>query len=151
MKVSKRSCSRVVESEWLDYLYDEVIIYYENDDVDFSVYYQNKNPFLQSLQQKIGFKLKDKLDDIGDDELNTFYFTDTENSKVKSFFSHLRNSISHNRIFKSQNSDELRLEDASPLSKKKLKDGEIPEMSMYARIESFEKLKQIIKGVKSYG
>ena len=62
MKLSKRTQNRVLKEDWLSFLYEEVLLYCENDSVDFSGYNLNKNPFLAELQKKHQFSLiKDKL------------------------------------------------------------------------------------------
>ena len=50
MTVTKRIVNRIVEPDLLDFLYDEVLSFCENDKIDFSGYNLNKNPFLNSLR-----------------------------------------------------------------------------------------------------
>lgn len=52
MKFSKRKQNRVIKVAWLIFLYEEVLLYCENDSVDFSGYNLKKNPFLAELQKK---------------------------------------------------------------------------------------------------
>ena len=49
MKLSKRKQNRVLKEDWLSFLYEEILLYCENDSVDFSGYNLNKNPFLTEL------------------------------------------------------------------------------------------------------
>ena len=49
MKPTKRNNVRVLKEEWLNFLYDEVLLYCENDKTNVSGYNLTKNPFLKTL------------------------------------------------------------------------------------------------------
>jgi hypothetical protein len=136
MKPSIRKHNRIIKDDWLTFLYEEVLLYCENDSVDFSGYNLNKNPFLTELQQKHQFSLIDKMKDVKKGQTDTFYFTNSK-GKIESFFSHLRNALAHNRIFVNPNDLSFIIEDKS---------GE--KLTMYAEVSSFEKLKQIVTEIK---
>ena len=136
MKFSKRKQNRVIKEAWLIFLYEEVLLYCENDSVDFSGYNLKKNPFLAELQKKHQFSLIDKMKDVRKGQTDTFYFTNSK-GKIESFFSHLRNALAHNRIFVNPNDLSFIIEDKSG-----------NKLTMYAEISSFEKLKQIVTEIK---
>ena len=136
MKPSIRKHNRIIKDDWLTFLYEEVLLYCENDSVDFSGYNLNKNPFLTELQKKHHFSLIDKMKDVKKGQTDTFYFTNSK-GKIESFFSHLRNALAHNRIFVNPNDLSFIIEDKS---------GE--KLTMYAEVSSFEKLKQIVIEIK---
>lgn len=77
----RRNPQSVLLSSELRTLYDEVLLYYENDDTDFRCYNLNTNPFLSNLQEKKGFKLQSNMENV-DDTINTFYFTNSKNQKL---------------------------------------------------------------------
>ena len=114
MEILERKETKSIKAEWLEFLYDEVLVYYETDGRDFSGFHLDKNPFLANLSIFGVF-----------------------GAKIESWFFHLRNAIAHNRIFTKANEDTLILQD--------VKSGNL---SMYAEIVSFEKLKEIITEIK---
>ena len=138
MKPRNRNVHRVIDKDCLVFLYDEVLLYCENDTVSFSGYNQNNNPFLKQLESDLGFKFNSKMSEASKGQLDIFYFS-CHTGKVKSWFKHLRNAVAHNRIFKSSDNDVIIIED-------KYND----KLSMYAEITSFEKLKRIIKEIKKH-
>lgn len=149
MKASKRNTKRKLEKDKLIELYDEILVFCENEDTDFSVYDLSKNAFLSEIETKVGFKLEDDITLLDTTKIDTFYFTRSKNVKIKSWFYHLRNAIAHNRMFKEGDCDTIVLEDAVPISEERIQNGEKPELSMYAKVSSFEKLKQIIICIKN--
>ena len=149
MKASKRNTKRVLEQDKLIELYDELLVFCENEETDFGEYDLSKNNFLSEIETKLGFKLEDDITQIDKKAIDTFYFTLSKKVKIKSWFFHLRNTIAHNRIFTVDNENTLILEDSQPISEERIRNGEIPELSMYAKVSSFEKLKQIIICIKN--
>lgn len=138
MEPRKRIDKRVIEPEWLQYLYDEVLLYCENDDTDFSGYNLHTNRFLAKLQKELSFSLIDNTKNIEEGNKDVFYYSNSNGKiKIESWFIHLRNAIAHNRIFKLSDKDELILEDVNN-----------NQITMYAEISSFDKLKQIITKIK---
>lgn len=136
MEPRKRTEKRVVKPDWLSFLYDEVLLYCENDDTDFSGYNLNTNRFLAKLEKELDFSLIGSTKEIEVGRKDVFYYSSSD-GKIESWFKHLRNAIAHNRIFKLSDNDELILEDV--FSNK---------ITMYAEISSFDKLKQIISKIK---
>lgn len=132
----RRNPQSVLLSSELRTLYDEVLLYYENDDTDFRCYNLNTNPFLSNLQEKKGFKLQSNMENV-DDTINTFYFTNSKNQKIKSWFFHLRNAFAHNRIFRNEGENIMKIEDVDR-----------GRLTMIATISSFEKLVEIITSIK---
>ncbi len=137
MGIIERKETKNIKAEWLEFLYNEVLVYYETDGRDFSGFHLDKNPFLTNLQIQIGFQLVDDMKNAQEGQENVFYFKNSKGAKIESWFFHLRNAIAHNRIFTKANEDSLILQDA--------KSGNL---SMYAEIVSFEKLKEIISEIK---
>lgn len=137
MEIIERNGTKSIKAEWLEFLYDEVLVYYETDGRDFSGFHLDKNPFLDNLQNQLGFKLISSMDNAQEGQEDVFYFKNSKGSKIESWFFHMRNAIAHNRIFVDANKDTLILQDA--------KSGNL---SMYAEIASFEKLKEIIVDIK---
>lgn len=136
MNPTKRISNRNLDLKWLEVLYDEVLIYCENDTVDFSGYNLTKNPFLTKLQTDMNFALIANMKEAKVGQLDTFYFS-RSGGKIESWFKHLRNALAHNRIFITSNDKRLILEDETK-----------NHLSMYAEVSSFEKLKQIITSIK---
>lgn len=136
MKVTKRSAKRVIEPEWLNVLYDEVLLYCENDATDFSGYNLKKNPFLDKLQKDMDFAFVANMKEAKDGQRDTFYFS-RSSGKIESWFKHLRNAIAHNRIFRFKDKEGLIIEDENN-----------NQLTMYAEVSSFEKLKNIIQAIK---
>lgn len=136
MKPSKRKQNRAIKEDWLSFLYEEVLLYCENDSVDFRGYNLNKNPFLTELQKKCQFSLNGEMKDVKKGQTDTFYFTNTK-GKIESFFSHLRNALAHNRIFVNSIDLTFIIEDKSG-----------NRLTMYAEVSSFEKLKLIVTEIK---
>lgn len=137
MEILERKETKSIKAEWLEFLYDEVLVYYETDGRDFSGFHLDKNPFLANLQKQLGFQLIDDMKNAQEGQENIFYFKNSKGAKIESWFFHLRNAIAHNRIFTKANEDTLILQD--------VKSGNL---SMYAEIVSFEKLKEIITEIK---
>lgn len=135
MKPTKRNNVRAVKDEWLVFLYDEVLLYCENDNVDFSGYNLTTNPFLKPLQNREGFTIVNKMKEARLGQIDTIFFS-PNGGKIKSFFTHLRNAIAHNRLFLN-NDNKLIVEDQYQ-----------GWLTMYAEISSFEKLKKIITEIK---
>ena len=127
---------RVIESECLSVLYDEVLLYCENDTTNFSGYNLKKNPFLDKLQKDMDFALVANMKEAKNGQLDTFYFS-RSGGKIESWFKHLRNALAHNRIFITSNGKGLIFEDEAK-----------NHLSMYAEVSSFEKLKDIITAIK---
>lgn len=136
MNLTKRIANRTLDSDWLDVLYDEVLLYCENDMVDFSVYNLTKNPFLNKLQTDMKFALVANMKKAKTGQLDTFYFS-RSGGKIESWFKHLRNTLAHNRIFKTSDGKGLIFEDEYK-----------NHLTMYAEVSSFEKLKDIITAIK---
>ena len=139
MKPQIRNEQRVIDKDCLEFLYDEVLIYCENDTVSFSGYNQTKNPFLKRLESDLGFKLNSKMSEASEGQLDIFYFS-CNTGKIKSWFNHLRNAVAHNRIFKSSSDNDVII----------IEDKYNDKLSMYAEISSFEKLKIIINEIKKH-
>jgi len=137
MAATKRNPKSVLSSEEIEKLYNEVLLYYENDSTDFSGYNLKKNPFLKKLQEEKVFELKDNMKDSTDNTLDCFYYTNSQGTKIESWFFHLRNAFAHNRIFKVLNEDTIRLEDTDGKS-----------LTMCATVSSFTKLIDIITDIK---
>ena len=137
IEISKRTGERNIDSTRIDFLYEEVLLYYETDGRDFSGYNLNKNPFLTKLEDKLQFKLVDDMKKVQKGNPDFFYFKKSKDSKIESWSFHLRNAIAHNRIFKKKDSEALILEDVFN-----------SDLSMYAEVSSFEKLKSIITEIK---
>lgn len=137
MEILERKETKSIKAEWLEFLYDEVLVYYETDGRDFSGFHLGKNPFLANLQKQLGFQLIDDMKNAQEGQENVFYFKNSKGAKIESWFFHLRNAIAHNRIFTKANEDTLILQDA--------KSGIL---SMYAEVVSFEKLKEIVLDIK---
>lgn len=137
MKPTKRNNVRGLKEEWLTFLYDEVLLYCENDKTDFSGYNLTKNPFLKKLQDKENFTIC-KMDKAIVGQADTFYYT-YSSGKIQSFFTHLRNALAHNRIFIENVCDGIIIEDEYQ-----------GKLTMYAEITSFEKLKKIITEIKKH-
>ena len=138
LDIIERKDAKSIEAEWLEFLYDEVLVYYETDGRDFSGFHLDKNPFLTNLQAQLGFQLIDDMKNVQEGHENVFYFKNSKGAKIESWFFHLRNAIAHNRIFVNTDDGSIILQDA--------KSGNL---SMYGEIVSFEKLKDIITGIKN--
>lgn len=136
IKLIRRNNNRVIENEWLYFLYDEVLLYCETETDNFEGYNLNKNPFLNKLQDEIGFTLISKMNDAKVGQIDTFYYSKGY-GKIEGFFRHLRNAIAHNRIFLKEDKVGLIIEDANN-----------NQLTMYAEVSSFNKLQDIIKGIK---
>jgi len=137
MELFERKETKSIKAEWLEFLYDEVLVYYETDGRDFSGFHLDKNPFLDNLQNQLGFKLISNMNNVQEGQENVFYFKNTKGAKIESWFFHLRNAIAHNRIFVDANNGHIILQDANS-----------DNLSMYAEIASFEKLKEIVLEIK---
>ncbi len=137
MEIIERKETKSIKAEWLEFLYDEVLVYYETDGRDFSGFHLDKNPFLDNIQNQIGFKLISNMNNAQEGQENVFYFKNSKGSKIESWFFHLRNAIAHNRMFVDANNGHIILQDANS-----------DNLSMYAEIVSYEKLKEIIVEIK---
>lgn len=136
METTPRVTNSIFSSKEIETLYNEVLLYYENDDIDFSGYNLNRNPFLNQLEEEKGFELQNSMENAETNTLDTFYYTDSF-GKIKSLFFHLRNAFAHNRIFRRTGERTIKIEDT---------DGRRQTMS--ATISSFEKLIEIIQEIK---
>jgi hypothetical protein len=137
MKPHKRTNKRSADEDYIKLLYDEILIYCENEDIDFSGYNQNTNPFLAELQNTIGFSIINDMKDAQTGKVDTFYYT-ASGGKVKSLFKHFRNALAHNRLFAKQGDKGIIIEDVYK-----------GHLSMYAEVSSCEKLKNIISSIKA--
>lgn len=136
MKPSKRKKTRTIREDCLTYLYDEVLMYCENDDFVFRGYNLNKNPFLKKLEDGEHFTFKCKMKEARIGQTDVFYFS-RSGGKIKSFFIHLRNALAHNRIKMKADGIGITVEDEYN-----------GQLTMYAEISSFVKLKTIITEIK---
>ena len=137
MEITRRTPQSILSSKEMETLYKEVLLYYENDEIDFRGYNLNQNPFLRRLQNEKGFELHSNMRGVEDNVHDTFYYTDSKRAKIASWFFHLRNAFAHNRIFRTPGEDIIRLEDT---------DGN--RLTMWAKVSSFEKLLEIITEIK---
>lgn len=98
-KLFKRTNKSVIGAEPLKFLYDEVVVYCENEITDYRGYNQNKNPFLNNLECTMGFSLVGDIKKVKNGDTDVFYFS-CNGGKIECWFHHLRNAIAHNRIFR---------------------------------------------------
>lgn len=137
MELIKRNKDRVLEPDMIEILYEEVLLYYENDDVNFDEFNLNKNPFLEKLQSKLGFIFIPDMKKAKAGNVDTFYFSN-KSKRIKDWFYHLRNAFAHNRIFISSDGEMLIIQDQYQ-----------GKLTMYAEVSSFEKFVNIIRTIKS--
>ena len=134
----------------LEFFYYDILRFYESDVDNIAAYsLRNRNQYNAYLRLKadLDFDLVDNINEIDVNALQKFYYTDSKRNKIRSCFFHLRNAFAHNRIYK-QRDGSIILEDAEIISEERLMNGERPHLTMYAKTESFNKLKEIINGVK---
>lgn len=138
MEIIKRNAAKNAMAGELEFLYDEIIVYYETDGRSYEGFHLDKNPFLKKLQVQLGFELIDDMKKAQEGQPNIFYFKKSKDTKIESWFFHLRNAIAHNRVFKVPQKGCIILEDVNS-----------NQLSMYAEISSFAKLKEIITEIKN--
>lgn len=131
-----RSSKSILDTDAIAFLYKEILLLYESDEPLLDRYKVNGSS-MKEAQKEVGFhlapckKLAEVNSKIG---MNTFSYR--ADIAIPDLFRHLRNAFVHNRIMKDKNGALL------------LKDYNNKKLAMFARVESFEKLKAIIKSIK---
>jgi len=131
-----RSSKSVLDADAIAFLYKEVLLLCESDESLLDKYKVDGIP-MKKAQKEVGFHLAPCKNSAGVDSkvgMNTFSYR--ADIAIPALFRHLRNAFVHNRIMKGKNGELL------------LRDYNNRKLTMFARVESFDKLKTIIKSIK---
>lgn len=130
----------------LQFLYENFVLRCENDEKKLKYFFINSKE-IKELKRQLKFELSpikpnknSSIDTYTKD--NEFIFFNNKNSAIASLLFHIRNVFVHNRIYVS-NTGTIELIDVAPKGKNKQSN----RITMYAKVSSFSKLKQILLGI----
>ena len=135
---NQRPEQSVLSTEEISYLYQEILLFVGNDKTLTKGFKVDSNA-MKTAMKECGFMFDyhKTLKNVKEhDEVNVFSFSNNKNSTLSSFFAHLRNSFAHNYISKDSQGRII------------FRDYYGNQLNCYARVESFEKFKQIIDCIK---
>lgn len=157
-KIPYRTENMILKPEQLKFLYENFIIRCENDVKPLKYFYINSKE-IKSLKENLKFELeplKKGIESSVNVKLDKIFFLNDKKSTIPSLLFHIRNCFVHNRI-RLLESGKIELFDVIPppqmnkkeleILKRKGKQRPKPRITMYAMVSSFNKLKEILKGV----